>query len=259
MLNQLKYSGMMETVRIRRAGYPVRRTFEDFLYRYHILARTQPGGGDPKDKSALLVRSYDPEGVHWQMGVTKVGGIPDAIPSPLPLSVTLPPPRCSCVRSLNGCWRGRGRCSSRLSVASFTTLSSPSSSGEAGPVGRVGGWVGGCTTSTPPLSLLQTTLPPGQTKHHLCAEIRSSEDRSHCTMSLHHVTPHCTMSLRTAPYHSALHHVTPHCTCHSTLRHVTPHCSMSLHTAPCHSTLLHVTPHCSMSLLTSPLLWCGHC
>ena len=91
MLNQLKYSGMMETVRIRRAGYPVRRTFEDFLYRYHILARTQPGGGDPKDRSALLVRLYDPEGVHWQMGVTKVGGIPDTIPSPLPLSLTLPP------------------------------------------------------------------------------------------------------------------------------------------------------------------------
>jgi myosin X len=33
VLNQLRYSGMMETVRIRRAGFPVRRTFEDFIFR----------------------------------------------------------------------------------------------------------------------------------------------------------------------------------------------------------------------------------
>ena len=81
MLNQLKYSGMMETVRIRRAGYPVRRTFEDFLHRYHILARMQAGGGDPKSRCTLLVRLYDSEGVNWQMGMTKVGG---ALPLPSP-------------------------------------------------------------------------------------------------------------------------------------------------------------------------------
>ena len=33
VLNQLRYSGMLETVRIRRAGYPVRRLFSDFLFR----------------------------------------------------------------------------------------------------------------------------------------------------------------------------------------------------------------------------------
>jgi myosin X len=38
VLNQLRYSGMMETVRIRRAGFPVRRTFEDFIFRcLHFL------------------------------------------------------------------------------------------------------------------------------------------------------------------------------------------------------------------------------
>uniref|UniRef100_A0A667ZCG9 Myosin X, like 1 n=1 Tax=Myripristis murdjan TaxID=586833 RepID=A0A667ZCG9_9TELE len=30
VLNQLRYSGMLETVKIRRAGFPVRRTFQDF-------------------------------------------------------------------------------------------------------------------------------------------------------------------------------------------------------------------------------------
>ena len=88
VLNQLKYSGMMETVRIRRAGYPVRRTFEDFLHRYHIFARTQAGGGEPKGRCTRLVQMYDPEGANWQMGLTKVGATLSS-PSP-PLSLPLP-------------------------------------------------------------------------------------------------------------------------------------------------------------------------
>uniref|UniRef100_A0A3P9NVQ0 Unconventional myosin-X-like n=1 Tax=Poecilia reticulata TaxID=8081 RepID=A0A3P9NVQ0_POERE len=33
VLNQLRYSGMLETVKIRKAGFPVRRTFKDFFSR----------------------------------------------------------------------------------------------------------------------------------------------------------------------------------------------------------------------------------
>jgi myosin heavy subunit len=39
VLNQLRYSGMLETVKIRRAGFPVRREFHDFLFRYKVLAQ----------------------------------------------------------------------------------------------------------------------------------------------------------------------------------------------------------------------------
>ena len=38
VLSQLRYSGMLETVRIRRAGFPVRRTYEDFLFRYFFFS-----------------------------------------------------------------------------------------------------------------------------------------------------------------------------------------------------------------------------
>lgn len=40
VLNQLRYSGMLETVRIRKAGYAVRRPFQDFYKRQDQRLRT---------------------------------------------------------------------------------------------------------------------------------------------------------------------------------------------------------------------------
>uniref|UniRef100_A0A671TSH9 Myosin X, like 1 n=1 Tax=Sparus aurata TaxID=8175 RepID=A0A671TSH9_SPAAU len=55
VLNQLRYSGMLETVKIRRAGFPVRRTFKDFFSR-----------------STDLLLKYDKTKKEWQLGKTKV-------------------------------------------------------------------------------------------------------------------------------------------------------------------------------------------
>ena len=46
---QLRYSGMMDTVRIRKSGFPIRHSFKDFLFRYRVLLNT--ASCDPKTVS----------------------------------------------------------------------------------------------------------------------------------------------------------------------------------------------------------------
>lgn len=97
---------MLETVKIRRAGFPVRRTFKDFflrfvflisslsdvidlpgflcptkllffLYfsyrRYKIIMKEKtPAVGDDKKRSTDLLFKYDKTKKEWQLGKTKV-------------------------------------------------------------------------------------------------------------------------------------------------------------------------------------------
>ncbi|XP_074135201.1 unconventional myosin-X [Sminthopsis crassicaudata] len=72
VLNQLKYSGMLETVRIRKAGFPVRRPFQDFCKRYKVLMRNLTLPEDVKGKCTVLLHHYDDTNSEWQLGKTKV-------------------------------------------------------------------------------------------------------------------------------------------------------------------------------------------
>uniref|UniRef100_A0A8C2D1B7 Myosin X n=1 Tax=Cyprinus carpio TaxID=7962 RepID=A0A8C2D1B7_CYPCA len=72
VLNQLRYSGMLETVKIRRSGFPVRRTFKDFSSRYYVLMRGLVMSDDPKGRCLLLLQLYDNSSAEWQLGKTKV-------------------------------------------------------------------------------------------------------------------------------------------------------------------------------------------
>ncbi|XP_051562758.1 unconventional myosin-VIIb-like [Myxocyprinus asiaticus] len=73
-IRQLRYSGMMETIRIRKAGYPIRHTFDEFLDRYRALLKSSVC--DPKTESVrtccesicgnVLVED------DWKIGKTKV-------------------------------------------------------------------------------------------------------------------------------------------------------------------------------------------
>uniref|UniRef100_UPI00358E56A0 unconventional myosin-X-like isoform X1 n=2 Tax=Myxine glutinosa TaxID=7769 RepID=UPI00358E56A0 len=72
VLCQLRYSGMLEMVKIRQAGFPVRRLFQDFYDRYYPLARKLPLPDDLRGKCASLLKVYDSDGMDWQLGKNKV-------------------------------------------------------------------------------------------------------------------------------------------------------------------------------------------
>ncbi|GLG95789.1 uncharacterized protein GBIM_02686 [Gryllus bimaculatus] len=70
---QLRYSGMMETIRIRRAGYPIRHSFSEFVERYRFLIpgvppahKTDCRAATARICQAVLGRS------DYQLGHTKV-------------------------------------------------------------------------------------------------------------------------------------------------------------------------------------------
>uniref|UniRef100_A0A8C5W684 Myosin X n=1 Tax=Leptobrachium leishanense TaxID=445787 RepID=A0A8C5W684_9ANUR len=72
VLNQLRYSGMLETVRIRRAGFPVRRPFHDFYFRYKVLMRNLTLPDDLRGKCEMLLHLHDMTNTDWQLGKFKV-------------------------------------------------------------------------------------------------------------------------------------------------------------------------------------------
>uniref|UniRef100_A0A2I3GWB3 Myosin X n=1 Tax=Nomascus leucogenys TaxID=61853 RepID=A0A2I3GWB3_NOMLE len=79
VLNQLRYSGMLETVRIRKAGYAVRRPFQDFYKRQEgaeldslLLMRNLALPEDVRGKCTSLLQLYDASNSEWQLGKTKV-------------------------------------------------------------------------------------------------------------------------------------------------------------------------------------------
>ncbi|KAJ8389610.1 hypothetical protein AAFF_G00118470 [Aldrovandia affinis] len=74
-MRQLRYSGMMETIRIRKAGYPIRHTFQQFLNRYRVLLKTflcDPKK-EPADKCCECICKAVIQGEgDWKIGQSKV-------------------------------------------------------------------------------------------------------------------------------------------------------------------------------------------
>lgn len=71
---QLRYSGMMETIRIRRAGYPIRHTFAEFVDRYRFLiSGIEPSHkiGDCRSATARLCNAVLGK-ADYQLGKSKV-------------------------------------------------------------------------------------------------------------------------------------------------------------------------------------------
>ncbi|XP_071348422.1 unconventional myosin-VIIa-like isoform X2 [Trachinotus anak] len=74
-MRQLRYSGMMDTIRIRNLGYPIRHTFQEFLRRYRVLLKTTVC--DPKTETAAacceaICKTVIKGDGEWKIGTTKI-------------------------------------------------------------------------------------------------------------------------------------------------------------------------------------------
>lgn len=105
VLRQLRCSGVTETVRARRAGWPVNHSFGDFVQRYsEVYLRSKKGAKMPAAEDVLPILEFflkDPDAwrigknkvcvsgeVWWEMGGKSTDVEPEAsIPGPRGLSV----------------------------------------------------------------------------------------------------------------------------------------------------------------------------
>ena len=77
VLHQIKYLGLQENIRVRRAGFAYRNTFEKVVERFYLLSPATSYAGDytwTGDAKSGCERILTDTGIakeEWQMGVTK--------------------------------------------------------------------------------------------------------------------------------------------------------------------------------------------
>uniref|UniRef100_A0A158Q830 Myosin motor domain-containing protein n=1 Tax=Elaeophora elaphi TaxID=1147741 RepID=A0A158Q830_9BILA len=71
ILRQLRYTGMLETVRIRRAGYSVRIEYEDFIKQYRVLL-PKGCGSTTEDVKEFITQHALIDSNEVQFGITKI-------------------------------------------------------------------------------------------------------------------------------------------------------------------------------------------
>uniref|UniRef100_A0AC34RG17 Uncharacterized protein n=1 Tax=Panagrolaimus sp. JU765 TaxID=591449 RepID=A0AC34RG17_9BILA len=76
VLHQVKYLGLKENIRVRRAGYALRRPFEKFLWRYAILSSTtwplRNYHGDIRHGCEIICKDSGISNDQYQLGKTKI-------------------------------------------------------------------------------------------------------------------------------------------------------------------------------------------
>lgn len=85
VLEQLRYTGMLETIRIRKTGYPIRLKFAHFVERYRYLLQPRgcslPRGAPYRELCRAILDQADREGaptghaghsLDYQLGTTRV-------------------------------------------------------------------------------------------------------------------------------------------------------------------------------------------
>lgn len=81
VLEQLRYTGMLETIRIRKTGYPIRLKFAHFVERYRYLLQPRgcslPRGAPFRELCRAILDQAADDGYHshhhdYQLGTTRV-------------------------------------------------------------------------------------------------------------------------------------------------------------------------------------------
>eukprot|EP01117_Protostelium_nocturnum_P014956 TRINITY_DN574_c0_g2_i1.p1 TRINITY_DN574_c0_g2~~TRINITY_DN574_c0_g2_i1.p1 ORF type:complete len:2184 (+),score=918.74 TRINITY_DN574_c0_g2_i1:142-6693(+) len=71
VMAQLRYAGMMETIRIRKLGYPIRFNFKDFTDRYRVLTNGLVNA-EPRQQVQQIIDASKIPAALIQLGLTKV-------------------------------------------------------------------------------------------------------------------------------------------------------------------------------------------
>ncbi|KAF9363359.1 class II myosin [Mortierella sp. NVP85] len=78
VLHQVKYLGLCENIRVRRAGFASRQTYEKFVERFYLLSpKTSYAGdytwqGDSRSGAERILKDTSVSPEEWQMGTTKI-------------------------------------------------------------------------------------------------------------------------------------------------------------------------------------------
>lgn len=71
VLDQLRYLGMLDIIRIRREGYQIHLPFDDFVHRYQCLTK-RVSNLSITDQVLFVINELNVPPSEWQMGKTKV-------------------------------------------------------------------------------------------------------------------------------------------------------------------------------------------
>ncbi|KAG7321570.1 hypothetical protein KOW79_014428 [Hemibagrus wyckioides] len=74
-MQQLRYSGVLETIKVRKMGYPIQHKFKEFLGRYRVLLKTtdcDPNKASASDCCNAICRAVIKCQDDWRIGMTKI-------------------------------------------------------------------------------------------------------------------------------------------------------------------------------------------
>lgn len=71
VLDQLKYLGMLDIIRIRREGFPIHMPFEDFVHKYQCLTKRHRHK-ESRDQVLAVIKELNVPPTEWQLGKSKI-------------------------------------------------------------------------------------------------------------------------------------------------------------------------------------------